>query len=114
MDADLQAVADALVELADAELHAIEDAANEFILYAAGFLSWLEHLADWEMDRRDGLESPLRPPHAVIPRDEHAVSVEVAGMLRERFAEDVNERAAIVGLFDAIVGALAVGHARQQ
>ena len=38
MDADLQAVADALVELADAELRVLEGAANEFILCAAGFL----------------------------------------------------------------------------
>jgi hypothetical protein len=113
MDADLHAVADALVELADVELHALTHAANDFILCAAGFLTWLEHAADWELNRRAGLNFPLQPPHAAIAPEEHSMSVEVATMLRDRFAQTPREeRDSVVGLFDAVLGALVVGRAR--
>jgi hypothetical protein len=93
MDADLHAVADALVELAEAELHALTHAANEFILCAAGFITWLEH--------------------AAIAPEEHSMSVEVATILRDRFTQTPREdRDAVVGLFDAVLGALVVGRAR--
>jgi hypothetical protein len=107
MDAELQAVADALADLADAELHALVEGANEYLLFAAGFLSWVEHLADWEINRRAGRDFPLRPPHTEIPPHETATSVDVATMLRERFSEIAEEeRCTMVGLFDAVVGAL--------
>jgi hypothetical protein len=113
MDADLHAVADALVELAEAELHALTHAANEFILCAAGFITWLEHAADWELNRRAGLNFPLKPPHAAIAPEEHSMSVEVATILRDRFTQTPREdHDAVVGLFDAVLGALVVGRAR--
>jgi hypothetical protein len=107
MDADLETVADALADLADAELHALVDAADEFMLFAAGFMSWVEHLANWEINRRAGLDFPMHPPRIAIPPDEHASSVAAAAMLRERFAQSPRrEGDPIVGLFEAVVDAL--------
>src|SRR3954463_3575398 len=75
MDADLQSVADALSDLADAELKAVVVAANEMLLVAAGLLSWLEHAADWELNRRAGLDTTLHPPTAAIPPEASADSL---------------------------------------
>jgi hypothetical protein len=86
MDA-MQAVADALGELADEELQDLRDAANELVLIAAGLVSWVEHLVHWETNRRAGLTFDLQSPHVVIPPDEHAVSTDAAGLLRARFEQ---------------------------
>jgi hypothetical protein len=109
MDADLQPVADALAKLTDAELHALSYVANELMLMATGPLSsWVEHFADWELDRRTGLDFPLEPPDLAIPPDARATSVDAAIMLRARFAQTPRGgRRAMVELFDAMVGALA-------
>ena len=107
MDANLQSVADALAELADAELRALVATANELVLESAGLLLWMEHLADWELSRRAGLDFPLQPPDAAIPPEESAESVAAVTMLFDGFAEGSwADSAPVVALFDAIVGAL--------
>ena len=107
MDAELQSVADALAELADTELRALTIAANELLLMAAGLLSWVEHLADWELNRRAGLDTPLQPPEAAIAPTEQIDSIVAATIMRDGFAEgSAQESHPVVALFDAIVGAL--------
>ena len=107
MDAELEPVAVALAGLEEKELRALVLAANELVLMAAGLLSWIEHLADWELNRRSGVDFPLQPPDAAIPPEEGAESVVAATMMRDGFAEGVGEDAhPVVALFDAIVGAL--------
>jgi hypothetical protein len=107
MDTELQPVADALAELAEAELRALVVAANELVLIAAGLLTWVEHLADWEINRRAGLHIPLKPPDTAIPRAENVDSIVAATMLRDGFADGRDEASdPVVALFDAIVGAL--------
>jgi hypothetical protein len=106
MDADLVPVTAALAELEDIELQALVDAANEVVLIAAGLLSWIEHIADWEINRRVGLEFPLQPPHAAIPPEEDAHSIAAAAMIREQVADGRDEADPLVALFDAILGAL--------
>ena len=105
MDANLQPVVTALGELEDLELRALMDAANEMILIAAGFLSWIEHIADWELSRRAGLEFPLQPPHVAIPPEEDAHSIAAALIMREQIA-DSDEAESLAALFDAVLGAL--------
>jgi hypothetical protein len=112
MDAELEPLAAALAELDEPELRALVVAANELVLMAAGLLSWIEHLADWEINRRSGLDFPLQPPDAAIPPEEGAESIVAATMMRDGFAEGGGNLAApVVALFDAIVGAL-TGSAR--
>jgi hypothetical protein len=107
VEAELRSIADALAELAEAELRAMVVAANELVLEAAGLLLWMEHLADWELNRRVGLSLPLQSPEAAIPPEERAESVVAVTMLRDGFAEGSwADSAPVVALFDAIVGAL--------
>jgi hypothetical protein len=108
MDAELEPVAAALSDLEENELRALVVAANELVLMAAGLLSWIEHIADWELQRRSGLEFPLQPPEAAIPPEEGAESVVAATMMRDGFAEgsEGGEANPVVALFDAIVDAL--------
>ena len=107
MDAELQPVVDALSELADAELKAVVVAANELLLVAAGLLSWVEHVADWELHRRAGLDFPLQLPDAAIPPEATVDSVVAATMIRDGFAESSGQEShPVVTLFDAIVGAI--------
>ena len=108
MDAELEPVAAALSNLEENELRALVVAANELVLMAAGLLSWIEHIADWELHRRSGLQFPLQPPEAAIPPEEGAESVVAATMMRDGFAEgsEGGEANPVVTLFDAIVDAL--------
>lgn len=106
MEADLVPVTAALAELEDTELQALVEAANEVVLIAAGLLSWIEHLADWELNRRVGLELALQPPHTVIAPEEDAHSIAAAAMMREQVADGRDEADPLVALFDAILGAL--------
>jgi len=101
----LQPVVIALVELEDKELRALVTAANEMMDVAAGFLSWVEHLANWELDRRAGLVSPLQPPKANIPPEEDAKRIAAALMMKEQIA-DRAEAQPFAELFDAVLGAL--------
>ena len=103
MDATLQPIATALAELSDDELHALIATANGGPQAAPGLLAWIEHAADWELRRRDGLDFPLQTPDAAIDPSEDAATVTAAMMLREQFAHDVPSVAA---LFAAIVGTL--------
>jgi hypothetical protein len=107
VDADLDAVAAALAELKEAELHALVETANELVLIAAGLLSWVEHLADWEINRRAGLELPLQAPHTAIPPEEGADSIAAARRMRDQFAQGpTDESPNVAALFDAVVEAL--------
>jgi len=108
MEAELEPIADALADLEEHELNALVVAANELVLMAAGLLSWIEHLADWELNRRSGLDFPLRPPGDAISPEEGADSIVAATMIRDGFAEGGGEHTTpVVVLFDAIVAVLA-------
>ena len=100
---DLSPFVAALAELGDDELHTLIATTNAAPQVAPGFLAWLEHVADWELRRRAGLDFPLQSPDAAIDPSEDAASLAAAMMLREQFAEDAP---AVAGLFDAIVDTL--------
>jgi hypothetical protein len=106
MEAKLEPIAAALSELEENELQALVVAANELVLMAAGLLSWIEHLADWELNRRSGLDFPLQPPEVAIPPEEDAESIVAATMMRDGFVDGGSGAGAVASLFDAIVGAL--------
>ena len=80
---------------------------------APGLLAWLDHVADWESDRRRGVDFPLQPPDEAVPPDEDVVSLDAAMMLRQRFAEaDRVEARGMSALLDAVVSLLGGGGLR--
>jgi len=100
----LDGIRAALAAIGDDELRALIATANGGPQAAPGLLAWIEHVADWELHRRGGLDFPLQPPAAAIDPSEDAASIAAATVLRQQFAPDVPTVAA---LFAAIVGALA-------
>jgi hypothetical protein len=110
MDTDLTPVAAALARLDDTVLAGLIDATNNVPQTAPGLLAWVESACDWELNRRQGLDYPLRPPEAAIPPEEDAVSIDAAMIIRAQFAQDdLEETGAVVVLFNAIVGLLTGG-----
>ena len=104
MEADLQPVADALADLDDDHLHALIESANGVPQIAPGLPAWIEHVVDWEINRRRGVDFPLLPPDAAIPPEERTISLDAAVMLRDRFAqEDRVEARGVAALADAVV-----------
>jgi hypothetical protein len=113
MDADLQPVADALADFDDDHLHALIETDNDVSQITPGLLAWIEHAADWEVNRRRGLDFPLQPPDAAIPLEEDAISLDAALMLRQRFAQDERAEARGVGaLLDTVVRLLSASGRR--
>ena len=102
----MQAVTAALPAVADADLNSLLSTVNRVPQSAAGLLAWMEHAADWEMNRRAGVHFPLQSPDAAIPPEEYSTSLSAALIMRERVADGRGEADAMVALFDAIVGAL--------
>ena len=78
MRPDLQPVVMALAELDERELAALIEATNSVPQIAPGLLAWIEHAADWELNRRQGLEHRLLPPEAAIPPNVDAVITKFA------------------------------------
>jgi len=110
MHPNLMPIMTALGELEDVELRALMAAAGEVVVVAAaGLLAWIEHLADWELNRRDGLHFSLQPPEAAIPPEHEVHSLAAALMLRQQFVDDGEPRESMVSLFDAILCVLTAG-----
>ncbi|MCC7325653.1 MAG: hypothetical protein IT521_02465 [Burkholderiales bacterium] len=76
---------------------------------ASALLAWIEHLVDWEINRRDGNDFPLQPPDAAIPHEENAITLEEALKHRTSFAQDTP---AVTAPFDAVVQLLPDGASR--
>ena len=106
-DIRVAAIADALAKLARAELQNLVVAASALPAEASDSLSWITHLADWELNRRAGLRVRAQPPDAAIPSERRVTSVVVVTMLRDGYAESGGTGSAwVVALLDAIVRAL--------
>ena len=106
MDPDLDFVAAALAELNDFELYTLIRAADTCPVEDAAWpaaLAWIEHVADWETDRRAGLGLPLQLPIAAIPPEQIPAAVDIFTQLRWEFAQDDS---AVAPLFEGIVGVL--------
>ena len=61
---------------------------------ASGLLSWFEHLADCELNRRAGEDFNLQPPHTVIPPRETTDTIIAATMYSRRICSASWEGAA--------------------
>ena len=76
MTCSLAPVVAALAALADRELDALIATVNDCPQFAPGFLAWVEHVCDWEQNRRQGLDFPPQPPEAAIEPSEDADSID--------------------------------------
>ena len=56
-----------------------------------GLLAWLEHAADWEMNRLRGFDFRLAPPEEAIDPTEDAEALATAIALHDQFADDPEE-----------------------
>jgi hypothetical protein len=104
--AELQRVADALARLADTELRELVEAANKFMEMAPGLFSWIEQIANWELNRRRGLAAGPLPAPASLSSQEDTEGTLAALMLRTQFDDDSGVSGPTLALFDAIVGVL--------
>jgi hypothetical protein len=113
MNADLTPVISALAQLNDGELTALIDATNGVPQIAPGLLAWVEHICEWELNRRGGSDFPLQPPDAAIDPSEDTVSIAAAVILRAQFAQDDRKEArGVAVLLDAMIGVLSGGERR--
>jgi hypothetical protein len=112
MTSDLVPLATALADLDDRELDALLVTVDECPQFAPGLLAWIEHLCDWEQNRRQGLDPSLQPPEVVMERNEDADCINAAMVMRDSFAQD-DRAEAVTALLDAIVGVLTGREHRQ-
>ena len=110
MNGDLDPITAALADLDDGELHALIAMVDDGPQIAPSLFAWIEHICDWEQNRRAGLDFPLRPPEDAIEPSEDAASIGAALLLRASLAADGQ---AVTALLDAIV-ALLTGKERRQ
>ena len=124
MDTDLHAIAAALTELDDGELHALAAAANGDPHTTPGLLTsidgipqvapcllaWVATACNWEVHRRQGLDYELQPPKAAIPPEEEAACIDAAISLCAMFPPGTHGAHA---LFDALAKMLAGGGRKQ-
>jgi hypothetical protein len=92
VNADLQPVVAALADLSDSELEALIATVNDCPQFAPRFLAWVEHVCDWEQNRRRGrgvpsattrCNHPMQPSDAAIDPSEDAVSIGAAMAMRD-------------------------------
>jgi hypothetical protein len=88
MDADVSPIVAALGDLDDGELAALIEATNVLPQIAPGHLAWIEGTADWELNRRWGLDYTLLPPEAAITPEDASVSIDAAAIIKAQFAQD--------------------------
>jgi hypothetical protein len=105
------AVAAALAELHDAELHALIAGTNRVPQTAPSLLAWIAGLCDWELRRRDGLDCSLQLPEAAIPPEQETVCIDAANDLRAMFAQGPHGEHV---LFDALTNLLTQGGRKHQ
>jgi hypothetical protein len=124
MDPALHAIAAALAELDDTELHALIAATNGASHTAPGLLAsldgipqmpphllaWIATACNWELHRRQGLDYELQPPKAAIPAEEEAVSIDAAICLCAMFPQGTHGAHA---LFDSLAEMLTGGGRKQ-
>ena len=105
MNAQLDPVVAALAGLDDAELHAMIGMVDDGPQLAPSLFGWIEHVCDWELNRRDGLDFPLRPPEDAIGPGEIPTSIVALTVIRGVFARDSSSASqAAAVLLDAILG----------
>ena len=107
MNSNRATVVAALAALSDRELHAMVAMVDDGPQLASSLFGWIKHVCDWELNRRDGVDFPLRPPEDAIGPGEMPTAALVLALLRTVFANDGPDGgSAVVRLLDAMIAAL--------
>jgi hypothetical protein len=107
MNAQLDPVIAALAGLSDPELNAMITMVDDGPQLAPGLFAWVEHVCNWELNRREGGDFQLRPPENAIEPGEMPSAALVLALLRTVFAKDGREGgSAVVRLLEAMMAAL--------
>jgi len=101
-------VAAALARLDHVELRALGVELHELLHVAPDFVWWVARLANWEINRRAGLDARWPPdPATVIPPSVDAGRIVPAMMMRDKFApEPARNTPNLAAFFGTIVGAI--------
>ena len=91
-----------LAELADDELEVLFATSWLRPAPCMALLAWIEHAADWEVNRRKGFDFHLEPPDEAIDLSEDQVAISAAIVLHDEYAGD----SAIARFFAAVVDIL--------
>ena len=91
-----------LAELADDELEVLFATSWLRPATCMALLAWIEHAADWEVNRRKGFDFHLEPPDEAIDPSEDQVAIGAAIVLHDEYAGD----SAIARFFAAAVDVL--------
>jgi hypothetical protein len=107
MDPNLDAVVPALAALRDRDLQGLMTMVDDRPQLTPSLFAWIGHVCDWELNRREGLDFPLRPPEDAIVPGEMPTSIVALTVIRGVFARDSSSasQAASV-LLDAMLGVL--------
>jgi len=81
----LKRIRDALAAMEDDELRALRDAAADTGRPCPALFLWLEHVAAWELDRRDGQNYVLRLPSEGMEQDDIPAALEALGKIAALF-----------------------------
>ena len=77
----LKRIRSALAAMSDDELRALRDASGQPSDIAPGLFAWLEHIASWETDRREGRSYLLRFPSEAMELEEVPDALDSLGAL---------------------------------
>ncbi len=91
-----------LAELTDDELEVLFATSWLRPAPSISLLAWIEHAADWEVNRRKGFDFHLEPPDEAIDPSEDFVAINAAIALHDEYAGD----SAIARFFAAAVDIL--------
>ena len=100
----LDSVVAAVADLEDHELGALIAMVDDGPQIAPGLFAWIEHVCDWEQNRRQGRDFPLQPPEAAIEPSEDAVNIVVLTVLRATFGRDPDSASQAVSVLRATFG----------
>ena len=70
----------------------------------AALLGWVEHAADWELNRRKGFDFRLAPPDEAIDPSEDLVAISAAIALHDEFAGDPAIARFFASAVDILIG----------
>ena len=110
----LDSVVAAVADLEDHELGALIAMVDDGPQIAPGLFAWIEHVCDWELNRRQGLDFPLQPPEAAIEPEEIPTSIVALSVLRATFGRDPDSASQAVSVLLDAVSRLLIGDGRRQ
>jgi hypothetical protein len=94
----------ALSDLSPDELDVLFATAQIGPATATGLLAWIEHAADWELNRRKGFDFRLALPEEAIDPSEDPAAIDAAIALHDQFASDPQLARFFAATVDLLVG----------